>query len=157
MVSSISSKKRTKTHCIVVQTNSFVCFLEEFTAWQFAFEINWPLAIAFFQISQIFWLIVPFCRMLLWGIYSFRLFLAAFSIHVLSLCFPTSWFFINKPFFSTRNYAFHTFLRKIYIFGLWFWPWRIWNIGLMYSQSVRLIEVTTQQSHWNGTFIYWKL
>ena len=24
--------------------NSFVCFLEEFMAWQFAFEINWPLA-----------------------------------------------------------------------------------------------------------------
>ena len=43
MVASISSKKRTKTRRIVVKTNSFVRFLEEFTAWQFAFEINWPL------------------------------------------------------------------------------------------------------------------
>ena len=43
LVSSISSKKRTKTHRIVVKTNSFVWFFEEFTAWPFAFEINWPL------------------------------------------------------------------------------------------------------------------
>ena len=27
----------------MVKTNSFIRFLEEFTAWQFAFEINWPL------------------------------------------------------------------------------------------------------------------
>ena len=39
----MESKKRTKTHRIVVKTNSFIRFLEEFTAWQFAFEINWPL------------------------------------------------------------------------------------------------------------------
>ena len=45
MVFSISSKKRTKTHLIVVKTNSFVRFLEEFTAWQFAFKINWPLVL----------------------------------------------------------------------------------------------------------------
>ena len=45
MVSSISSKKRTKTRHKVVKTNSFVRFLEEFMAWQFAFEINWPLVI----------------------------------------------------------------------------------------------------------------
>ena len=37
---SISSKKQTKTHRILVKTNSFVRFLEEFTARQFAFEIN---------------------------------------------------------------------------------------------------------------------
>ena len=43
MVSSISSKKQTKTRSIVVKTNSFVRFLEEFRAWQFAFKINWPL------------------------------------------------------------------------------------------------------------------
>ena len=43
MESSISSKKRTKTCRIMVKTNSFVRFLEEFTAWQFAFKINWPL------------------------------------------------------------------------------------------------------------------
>ena len=43
LVSSISSKKQTKKRCIVVKTNSFVRLLEEFTAWQFAFEINWPL------------------------------------------------------------------------------------------------------------------
>ena len=44
LVSSISSKKRTKTSRIVVKSNSFVRFLKEFVAWQFAFEINWPLA-----------------------------------------------------------------------------------------------------------------
>ena len=44
LVSSISSKKRTKTRRLVVNTNSFVHFLEEFTTWQFAFEINWALA-----------------------------------------------------------------------------------------------------------------
>ena len=31
-----------KTGCIVVKMNSFVRFLEEFKAWQFAFEISWP-------------------------------------------------------------------------------------------------------------------
>ena len=45
MVSSISSKKQTKTCRIVVKTNSFVRDLEEFTAWQFAFEINWPIVL----------------------------------------------------------------------------------------------------------------
>ena len=40
LVSSISYKKRTKKRRIVVK---FVCFLEEFTAWQFAFQIIWPL------------------------------------------------------------------------------------------------------------------
>ena len=104
-----------KTHCIPVKMNSFVRFLEEFTAWQFNFEINWPLAIAFFQISQIFWLIVPICRMLLWGIYSFRLFLAAFSVHILSLCFPTPWFFINKSFFSTEKTSFLELFKGISI------------------------------------------
>ena len=38
-----SSKKRTKTRRILVKTNSFVPFLKESSAWQFAFEINWPL------------------------------------------------------------------------------------------------------------------
>ena len=38
-----SSKNRTKTRCIQVKTNSFVHFLEESSAWQFAFEISWPL------------------------------------------------------------------------------------------------------------------
>ena len=32
-------KKRTRTHCIVVKMNAFLRFLEEFVAWQFAFEI----------------------------------------------------------------------------------------------------------------------
>ena len=32
--------KRTKTRRILVKTNSFVRFLEESSAWQFAFEIN---------------------------------------------------------------------------------------------------------------------
>ena len=43
LLTSVSSKKRTKTRRMVVKTNSFVQFLEEFTAWQFAFEINCPL------------------------------------------------------------------------------------------------------------------
>ena len=38
-----SPKKRTKTRRILVKTNSFVRFLGESSAWQFAFEINWPL------------------------------------------------------------------------------------------------------------------
>ena len=38
-----SSKKQTKTRRILVKTNSFVRFLEESSAWQLAFEINWPL------------------------------------------------------------------------------------------------------------------
>ena len=43
-MSLISSKKQTKTRPIeVVKTNPFVCFLEEFMSWQFAFEVIWPL------------------------------------------------------------------------------------------------------------------
>ena len=42
-MSSVSSKKQTKTSRIVVKTNSFVHFFEEFTDWQFTFEINWLL------------------------------------------------------------------------------------------------------------------
>ena len=38
-----SPKKRTKTRRILVKTNSFFRFLGESTAWQFVFEINWPL------------------------------------------------------------------------------------------------------------------
>ena len=41
--SSILSKKWTKTCRILLKTNSFICFSEEFTAWQFAFKIKWPL------------------------------------------------------------------------------------------------------------------
>ena len=36
-------QKQRKTLRIVVKMNQFIRFLEEFTAWQFAFEINWPL------------------------------------------------------------------------------------------------------------------
>ena len=44
LVSSISSKnEQIHVAYVVVKTNSLVRFLEEFTAWQFAFEINWPL------------------------------------------------------------------------------------------------------------------
>ena len=35
-----SSKIRTKTRRILVKSNSFVHFLEDSSAWQFAFEIN---------------------------------------------------------------------------------------------------------------------
>ena len=38
-----SPKKQTKTSRILVKTNSFVRFLGESSAWQFGFEINWPL------------------------------------------------------------------------------------------------------------------
>ena len=38
-----SQKTNEKTRRIVVKTNSFVRFLGESSAWQFAFEINWPL------------------------------------------------------------------------------------------------------------------
>ena len=36
-------QKWTKTCRILVKMNEFIHFLEEFTAWQLAFEINWPL------------------------------------------------------------------------------------------------------------------
>ena len=54
-MTSISSKKRTKTCCTVVKTNSFVRFLKEFMAWQFAFEINWPLGLAMRIFSSLRW------------------------------------------------------------------------------------------------------
>ena len=40
-----SPKKRTKTHHILVKTNLFIRFLEEFNTWQFAFKMNWPLEV----------------------------------------------------------------------------------------------------------------
>ena len=55
-MSSISSKKQTKTCPIVVKTNSFIRFLEEFTAWQFSFEIIWPLGHARVVTSIIEWI-----------------------------------------------------------------------------------------------------
>ena len=63
MESSISSKKRTKTRRIVVKTNSFVRFLEEFMAWQFAFEINWPLVLASPYLQ--FWFAELICLLLI--------------------------------------------------------------------------------------------
>ena len=36
-------QKTNTTRRTLVKTNSFFHFLEEFTAWQFACEINWPL------------------------------------------------------------------------------------------------------------------
>ena len=42
-VSSISSKKRTKTCLIVVKLNSFVRFLEETSSWKNHFDFVWPL------------------------------------------------------------------------------------------------------------------
>ena len=53
MLTSISSMKQTKTRHIVVNTNSFILFLGEFTAWQFAFEINWPLALTKNEVTKI--------------------------------------------------------------------------------------------------------
>ena len=57
MVSSISFKKWTKTCRIVVKTNSFVRYLEEFTTWQFSFEIKWLLqkTMAIWPISMKYW------------------------------------------------------------------------------------------------------
>ena len=45
MESSISSKKQTKTHRIVVKTNLFVHFLEENDDPKNHFEIKWPLVL----------------------------------------------------------------------------------------------------------------
>ena len=42
-MSSIFSKKRTKTSLIVVKLNSFVCFLEGTLAWKNHFHLVWPL------------------------------------------------------------------------------------------------------------------
>ena len=71
MVSSISSKKtnenKSSSGIIVVKLNSFVHFLEEFTAWQFAFEFYWPLVIIRFIIIDQGRLI--FRSRLLWMIY----------------------------------------------------------------------------------------
>ena len=36
-------QKTNENTSIHVKMNSFACFSEEFTVWQFAFEINWPL------------------------------------------------------------------------------------------------------------------
>ena len=47
-MSSLSSKKRTKTSRQVVKLNFFVCFLEEMLAWKNYFEFVWPLV-------QLFW------------------------------------------------------------------------------------------------------
>ena len=44
LVSSISSKKRTKTSLIGVKLNSFIRFLEEMSAWKNHFDSVWPLA-----------------------------------------------------------------------------------------------------------------
>ena len=38
-----SKENKSTWDIIVVKSNSFVHFLEEFTAWQFAFEVYWPL------------------------------------------------------------------------------------------------------------------
>ena len=46
MVSSLSSKKRTKTSRTVVKTNSFVRFLEEMSASKNHFEFAWPLVVS---------------------------------------------------------------------------------------------------------------
>ena len=60
LVFSISSKKRTKTRHIVVKTNSLVLFLEEITAWQIAFQINWPLETTKSKLMQ--WAILLWCK-----------------------------------------------------------------------------------------------
>ena len=49
LVSSLSTKKRTKTNRQVVKSNFFVNFLEETLAWKNHFEINWPLKVRQFQ------------------------------------------------------------------------------------------------------------
>ena len=64
-------QKRTKTSRILVKTNSFIRFLEESSAWQFAFKINWPLVeITFFRLFfvEIYRKVDWFC--LIWGIYA---------------------------------------------------------------------------------------
>ena len=49
---------------LVVKMNSFVRFLEEFTAWQLAFEINWPLdlKVKYHKLKYWPWCLVQFSR-----------------------------------------------------------------------------------------------
>ena len=53
LVSSKSSKNQTKEFILTTSTNSFVHFLGESSAWQFAFENNWPLANDVLLVSKI--------------------------------------------------------------------------------------------------------
>ena len=59
-----SSTKRRKTRRILVKTNSFVRFLEESSAWQFAFEIKWHLADR--NISKLETIVDSKCILQLW-------------------------------------------------------------------------------------------
>ena len=85
-MSSISSKKRTKTsRPQVVKSNSFVLFLEEFTAWQFAFEFYWPLVWIMEESLNMYIKLKAFTY--LFGIYFFYLLYVFFvEIKNLGLC-----------------------------------------------------------------------
>ena len=50
------SQKMKENTSHTIKINAFVRFLEDFTAWQFAFEINWPLAMYFISIGA-WWMI----------------------------------------------------------------------------------------------------
>ena len=65
MLSSISSKKRTKISLIVAKLNSFVCFLEERLAWKNHFDFVWPLEIFQCAIWQSLQVTLYFCLLIL--------------------------------------------------------------------------------------------
>ena len=65
MVSSLSSKKRTKSSRQVLKTNLSVRFLEETSAWKNHFEFVWPL-----PISEQYWeLFYTTCLKSIWSVH----------------------------------------------------------------------------------------
>ena len=100
--------KWTKTRRILVKTNSFVCFLEEFTAWQFAFEINWPLVNIFYLRGRSLGRMVPMIsRLWMWSRMAWKkkvddikfsdAFFSWFSLQMFFLDFYFKCFDTNKP------------------------------------------------------------
>ena len=55
------SQKTNENMSHTSKTNSFVRFLEEYSAWQFAFEINWPLSQELFLFTQAYFC-TPVCQ-----------------------------------------------------------------------------------------------
>ena len=81
----------------------------------------------FFQMSQIFW---PIGQISIHRY--FRVFWVVLSAEILSLCIPSLWFFITKPFFLQ--------IAKIFIpftgFGIGTWIWAVENLGSSHHVSV---------------------
>ena len=60
-MSTLSSKKRTKTSRQVVKSNLFIRFLEEISAWKNNFEFFWPLEINIWIKSMVAGMIKVVC------------------------------------------------------------------------------------------------